>query len=615
MNRQTFLYAILISFSISCGKSGNPPAKQELTVTPNSITLGGSKGEKATVTLHATMDWTLSISPSVTWLTFNVSEGAAGHHEIQITTSSDNFDAERTATFTIIPMGMNGGSMPSKLEPVTVKQQSKAGSFSVNKSDMLIAGIEQELDSFRISSNIGWTITTTASWLTLGTTTGSNNAKIEIINKADNFSGVELTGTITVTPALSSIPAHVINVKQGPWSRCYGGSSFDEIIASAKATDGSLVLAGNTESMDGDLAANHGLGDILLAKTDANGKKLWQKAFGGSGQDEARSVTVASDGGILVAGVTRSNNGDVSGLKGNDDAWVFKTDVNGNLLWQKTYGGTGWDEGNCILATTDGGFVLTGKAGSTDGDFAGAGNKNLFFLKANSSGVVSWVRLYGGANTEYGTNILNTNDGGYLLAGSVTSIDGDAAGNPNTIGKPWLIKTDDKGILVWQTTINHNRFAIAGGMINSGTGFIVCGKRQMDNTIPGVGMNDENVFVTKLESDGSISWTHVYGGSRIDHATSIIAAHDGNFMIGGYTESNDGDVAGNKGSYDMWLLKIDASGNKLWQQTAGGSRFDQAAGIHLAANNAYWLAGTSSSPGFNTLDNNSYSGVLLKVKE
>lgn len=611
MNWQRFLCVILILSIFSCNKSGNKPPAIELTATPDAIKLAAAKNSTASFTINATMNWTIAVIPASPWLKTNITEGAAGDHEIVVTALDDNFNAERTATITITPKDQNNASA----KQVTVKQESKAGAFTIDKTELFIAGIENEIDSFKITSNIGWTVSTNAAWLTIGTPNGSNNSKIEVTNKSENLTGAELTGAITVTPALNGIAPHVINVKQVAWSRAFGGASLDEITASAKSADGGLIMAGTSESTNGELTGNHGKGDFWLIRTDAAGKKLWQKVFGGSGIENAKSVTIAPDGGFVVTGSTRSIDGDVTGAKGNDDIWVIKTDANGNLVWQKVFGGSGWDKANHMLTTSDGGLLLTGETTSTDGDFISAGNKNLFLMKLNSTGGISWVKNYGGSNTETGTHVLAATDGGYLVTATTSSIDGDVTGNSNTIGKVWVLKTASDGSLQWANIINHTHFAIPNAAIVSGTGFIVCGKRQEANLIPDLAQQDENVFVARFESTGINSWTKTFGGTSFDNAAAITPAHGGGFIMSGHTQSNNGDVSGNKGDYDIWLLKIDDNGNKLWQKALGGNFFDQASGILQAPNNAYWVTGVTNSDQFNRSASKEYSGLLMKIKE
>jgi len=247
------------------------------------------------------------------------------------------------------------------------------------------------------------------------------------------------------------------------WQKMYGGSQNEYAWSLALAPDGGYFVAGETESSDGDVIVNHGIRDFWVIKLDITGNLQWQKSLGGTGDDEAYSVQATNDGGCVVAGFTSSNDGDVSGNHGKNDYWVVKLDNTGNIQWQKALGGSGFDGAWSIQVTTDGGYIVAGYSGSNDGDvtgnhqlFAGSGT-DYWVVKLNNTGNIQWEKCYGGNANEIAYFIQPTNDGGYVVAGSAESSDGDLTCNAG-ITDMWIIKINSQGTLQWQKEIGGNYY-------------------------------------------------------------------------------------------------------------------------------------------------------------
>jgi hypothetical protein len=226
-------------------------------------------------------------------------------------------------------------------------------------------GVAGTKDSFTIQSNVNWQITSSASWLSLSATSGSNNSKIYVTATQNNTSGNTISASITITPVgTTNIQPVVVTVRQSyeklstQWTKLYRGSASDTVYYMTKTNDGGFVLAGNSESNDGDLLAgygdavgSHGGQDYFVLKVDGSGNKQWSKVFGGSGDEKARSVIATTDGGYIVAGERASADGDLMNLaKG---AWIIKLDGAGNKQWSKTYGGSGVSYAYCLEAQVD----------------------------------------------------------------------------------------------------------------------------------------------------------------------------------------------------------------------------------------------------------------------
>jgi len=144
------------------------------------------------------------------------------------------------------------------------------------------------------------------------------------------------------------------------WKKYYGGSAHDIPESIQQTTDGGYIVAGWSLSNDGDISGNHGGRDVLVFKLNAKGEIVWQKSLGGSGEDIANYVRQTKDGGYIVAGTSSSNDGDLTQNRGEYDAWVIKLDSGGEILWQRPFGGSKYDEACSIQETTDGGYIFVG---------------------------------------------------------------------------------------------------------------------------------------------------------------------------------------------------------------------------------------------------------------
>lgn len=211
------------------------------------------------------------------------------------------------------------------------------------------------------------------------------------------------------------------------WNKTYGGPGDDEGMAVRETRDGGLIFAGGTSS--------RGAGDFdaWLTRTDPKGGEIWNRTFGGSGYDWAYSLEKTNDGGYVIFGETESYGA------GGRDAWIVKTDAEGKELWNRTYGGANDDGGRSIKETADGGYILTGFTESY-----GAGGSDLWLLKTDSEGELVWNVTYGGSRDDIGESVWQTAGGGYVVAGGASApLDGEASA-----GDAWLIITDPDGKLI-----------------------------------------------------------------------------------------------------------------------------------------------------------------------
>ncbi|MDO8971821.1 MAG: T9SS type A sorting domain-containing protein, partial [Saprospiraceae bacterium] len=242
------------------------------------------------------------------------------------------------------------------------------------------------------------------------------------------------------------------------WERSYGGSSSETPYVIKQTSDGGFVIAGETLSNDGDVSGNNGNNDCWVLKIDALGDVEWQNALGGLGIDFFNDIVQTTDGGYAAIGGTSSgDNGDVTGHHGGFDVWVVKLDQSGELLWQKTFGGSNSDWGRVITQTSDNGLLIGADTRSTDGDLSHHTGESIdwWILKLNPSGDMQWNKILGGGNRDVCRSLQQTTDGGFILAGQTYSNDGDVSGF-HGLTDIWVVKLSPETTSSTLSPLAHN---------------------------------------------------------------------------------------------------------------------------------------------------------------
>ncbi|HMH20137.1 MAG TPA: gliding motility-associated C-terminal domain-containing protein [Puia sp.] len=337
------------------------------------------------------------------------------------------------------------------------------------------------------------------------------------------------------------------------WQRTLGGT-YSEVYADIHQTpDGGYIIAGSSASVDCGFVGNHGGLDIWLIKLKPNGDTEWQKLLGGSQNEYAISLSPTADGGYMIGGQTNSpDGGDVTGHHGGVstfDWWVIKVDATGNLIWQKTLGGSADDQCFAVKATPDGGCIAVGNTASSDGDVVGnhGGVFDVWVVKFSSTGVVEWKKAMGGSGSDQAWSVQLTTDGAYILAGVSSSNDGDVSGNHQQVGA------------------------------------------------------FSDFWVVKFSTTGNIIWQKCYGGRFNETAYYIQNTPDGGYVVTGSAESPDGDLTCNAGLTDAWVIKIDATGNLQWGKSMGGSYYDEPHAVQPLPDGSFIIASNTCSvevPGY-----------------
>jgi TfoX/Sxy family transcriptional regulator of competence genes len=344
------------------------------------------------------------------------------------------------------------------------------------------------------------------------------------------------------------------------WKRMFGGSIDEWGHSISTTTDGGFVLTGWTTSNDGDFKEmNKGYKDFFVIKLDSIGDVQWKKMFGGSYSEEGHSITTTTDGGYVLTGRTTSNDGDFRGMdKGDNDTFVIKLDSIGDIQWKKVFGGSGIDQGYSITTSTYGGFVLTGLTTSNDGDFRGMnkGSGDTFVVQLDSIGDIQWKKVFGGSGYDQGYSIATTPDGGFVLTGKTSSNDGDFIGMNKGGNDIFIIKLGSRGDVQWKKMFGGRDYEEGHSITTtSDGGYVLTGYTYSDR-------GDNVVFAIKLDSSGDIQWKNIFGESDVEGAGTITTTPDGGHVLTGWTGSTDGVFNGmNKGRVDIFIIKLDSKGN------------------------------------------------------
>jgi hypothetical protein len=400
------------------------------------------------------------------------------------------------------------------------------------------------------------------------------------------------------------------------WQKAIGGTRVDVAQSIQPTADGGYIVAGNTNSQDGDVVGYHPgangcyqtcfnqticgyFPDGLVVKLSSTGATQWQKALGGSAAENLLSIQPTADGGYIASGLTYSDDGDVSGFHGGKeaDAWVVKLSSTGAVQWQKVLGGSsGCDFANAVLSTPDGGYIVVGHTDSHDGDVTSiAGEKDVWVVKLGMSGALQWQKTIGGTKSEYAYSLQPTPDGGYIAAGYTYSNNGDVSGN-NGDADAWVVKLSSSGAIQWQKALGGSNEEIARSIQpTSDGGYIVAASTKSNNGDVSGNHGDADAWIIKLSSSGDIQWQKALGGIKEEIARSVQPAKDGGYIVTGSTKSNNGDVDGNRGGQDAWVVKLSSSGSFLWQKSLGGTTDDFANSIQPTTDGGYVVAGQANS--------------------
>lgn len=362
---------------------------------------------------------------------------------------------------------------------------------------------------------------------------------------------------------------------QNDGTSSFGNSSMLGEITITK--DGGYVLCSATLSKDGDVKGSHGKADAWVVKLRADGSIEWAKCLGGSVTDWARSVKQTTDGGYIVGGAAVSNDGDVSGNKGYEDCRMVKLDKFGNIEWQKCFGGSNYEGILSIIQTKDGHYIAVAYVISKDGDISfHNGSQDAWIIKLDENGNILWEKTIGGSDIDNVYEVIETSDSNYLVAGA-SSFDFFLPGFHDSTDAI-IVKISATGNIIWERAYGGSFNDAAYDIIETNDGqYIFSGStRSIDGDVTDKADSSLDWWLTALNADGGILWSQTVGSSGQEEAFAIELSSGSAFIVGGTVNGNDGDAIGsgyhpNPGSVfqtDAWVRKysIPNSINKLGTQ-------------------------------------------------
>ncbi len=420
-NKYFVLIAILFLFLFNCTSNNDSSSVKDIDLTIK--TYGGTNNESAqalTKTMdggYAILGYTQSSDQDITdkaeigfdfWVLKFDSE-----HDLQWSKTYGGSDDDRGSD--IINTSDGGFAIIGSSQSSNEDIDNNAGS-----QDYWIAKLD-------VSGNISWQKSFGFSGLDNG---------ISLLQTSDN--GYLLTGVLDVTASgglgnsRTSSTEHaggdywVIKLSangEKQWSKFYGGTFTDTPYDSIQTDDGYLIV-GSSDSNDVDINNNRGSYDFWIIKIAFTGELIWEKSFGGTEIDEARAIVNSGDGNYIIVGDSRSNDLDISKNMGAADLWLIKMSPSGELIWEKSFGGSSFDVGRSIDRTLDNGFIIGGSSRSSDGDVSSnQGQNDAWILKVDGAANIQWQKTIGGSDIDFVYDAIQLNNGTIVAAGESNSSD------------------------------------------------------------------------------------------------------------------------------------------------------------------------------------------------
>jgi hypothetical protein len=308
----------------------------------------------------------------------------------------------------------------------------------------------------------------------------------------------------------------------------------------------------------------------------------WEKTFGGSDWDEVEG----GERGEETGAVEQTEDGGyiiVASTRsfgaGYYDVYLIKTDANGNEIWSKTFGGYDWDAGHDVQQTKDGGYIIVGETVSFGRGFFF--ETDVYLIKTDANGNETWSKTFGGINDDVGYSVQQTKDGGYIIVGETQSF------RPgSTVEDVYLIKTDANGNETWSKTFGGTDIE-RGQSVQETTdgGYIITGRTWS------FGGGRADVYLIKTDANGNETWSKTFGGTDWESGNSVQETADGGYIIAGEK------CPCPEGTGDVYLIKTDANGNETWSKTFGGTGQEVGTSVQEIASGEYIIAGDTNSFG------------------
>jgi hypothetical protein len=437
------------------------------------------------------------------------------------------------------------------------------------------------------------------------------------------FSGCSLDGGNRFIP----IPEEKFEfLGEVEWVKNYGGSGTETAQAIISTSDGGYAVFGYTNSVDGDiLDKDTNVNDYWLLKLDAEGNLQWNKTYGGSKDDKGQSIAQTNDGGYVLTGYAMSDDGDGSNNEGFHDNWILKLDASGNIEWEQSFGFSGHDHSYDIIQTEDGGFFFIGFLDITSARADGYTEKGNYLTrhgvgefwgtKIDAQGGIAWRKYFGGTNNDRAHAVVQANDRGFVMTGFSESADFDVSETRGSYDF-WVVKLTATGEFVWERSFGGSGIEISYDIAKTtDNAYVVTGNTFSNDIDVSKNNGESDVWLIKIDDNGDLIWKKTYGGTKFDAAQGLTTSLDGGFIIVGNSKSSDFDTSANSGENDLWVIKTDANGALIWQQTFGGADLDYGFDVLENEDKSVVVVGESASSDFPDLQNKGMSDlIVIKIK-
>lgn len=350
------------------------------------------------------------------------------------------------------------------------------------------------------------------------------------------------------------------------WQTNLGGIDVDKAYGLAATEDGGVVVTGISLSPDGDVGQNNGGVDTWVVRLSNEGDTVWTKVLGGTGEDFFRSIITLPDGSFILTGHSNSANGDFPENYGILDLWVVKLSSDGEVVWKYNYGGSGNDSGSDVVYDeVRQQLLVIGSSSSSDGNVSlNKGGRDVWLLHLDMEGNLLWEKTYGGTLGDFGIALTLTTNGGVAFISDIISNDGDITQSFGQ-GDIWMARVDSAGNLLWQRTIGLSALDNGRDIIYDAISDYVYGVGiNYDPTVSPPNYIWDVNFIKLNGLNGGVVWTQNFGGSLYDFGNGMTRNSLGNYVIAGYTDSTDGDLGGGykkqevlHGNHDIWVFELD----------------------------------------------------------
>ncbi len=468
-------------------------------------------------------------------------------------------------TINITPNLLYFGKIPEGKQAIRDILIYNIGSNTLNITNLRIEGTNATC--FKMASNPGN--------ISLGIAQ-KHVLQIEFIPSAEgNFSGkIIIESNASTSPDFADLSGEGTRLDDGfiAFERIFGGPNNDGAGSVIETADKGFVIVGSTVRL------NEEYSDASLIKLDAYGQIEWNQWYGEEEWSESLYEVIPSeDGGYLAVG-----SHSYSEQRGEPNIYAIKTDASGNLIWQKSYGISEYkpDAPADIIPSGDGGYLIAGYSQSQQ-------NKEAYLIKIDADGNIIWEKTYGGSGGNEIKKIRQTTDGGYVFVGSTSSFYTGSEGDFDF----YLVKTDAEGNLIWEKHYGGTDWDRANSfVITNDGGYLMVGY----TASPEFGAVARDIYLVKVDADGNKQWQNIYGWEHKDSASDVVVTRDGGYLIVGSSERLY-DSNFDTWRSDLYVIKTDGSGNELWSKLFGSDHDESASCVRQVSDGGYIISGRTRS--------------------